>query len=74
MLFSIKDKEAKGQKLKDGYLKPSEEILITRLDIEDIKNQKDKLKQEKMDLNQDTISIKIVDKKELINQLEIKKS
>ena len=30
MVFEIKDKETRGQKLKDGFAKMSDEILITK--------------------------------------------
>jgi len=34
-LFEIKDKETKGAKLSEGYSRPSNEILITKVEIED---------------------------------------
>ena len=37
MVFEIKDKEAKGLKLRDGFIGVPDEILITRGDLEDIK-------------------------------------
>jgi cilia- and flagella-associated protein 57 len=37
ILFDIKDKEARGNKLRDGFLGSPDEILITRGDLEDIK-------------------------------------
>ena len=37
MVFEIKDKEAKGLKLRDGFVGVPDEILITRGDLEDIK-------------------------------------
>lgn len=44
MVFEIKDKEARGLKLRDGFTGVPDEILITRGDLEDIKTQKDNLK------------------------------
>lgn len=43
MVFEIKDKEARGMKLKDGYVKFSEEVLVTRSDLEDLKSTRDGL-------------------------------
>lgn len=34
----IKDKDARGMRLIEGYKKFSEEILVTRPDLEDLKN------------------------------------
>ena len=41
IIFEIKDKDARGMKLKEGYSKPSDEILVTRADLDDIKSTKD---------------------------------
>lgn len=30
IIYEIKDKDARGMKLKEGYSKPSDEILVTR--------------------------------------------
>jgi len=43
MIFEIKDKDARGIKFKEGYPKASEEILVTRADLDDLKNTKDQL-------------------------------
>jgi hypothetical protein len=44
MVYEIKDKDARGGKYKEGYSKPSEEILVTRADLDDLKTNKDGLK------------------------------
>lgn len=44
MFFEIKDKEARGAKLREGFTGEPDEILITKGDLEDIKTQKDNLK------------------------------
>lgn len=41
IVFEIKDKDARGMKLKEGYSKSSDEILVTRADLDDIKSTKD---------------------------------
>lgn len=41
IVYEIKDKDARGMKLKDGYSKAAEEIIVTRSDLEDLKNTKD---------------------------------
>lgn len=43
-MYEIKDKDARGMKLKDGYSKAAEEIIVTRSDLEDLKNTKDQSK------------------------------
>ena len=40
MLFEIKDKDAKG-KIKVGYPKFADEILVTRADLDDLKSNKE---------------------------------
>ena len=40
-LFEIKDKETKGAKLSEGYSRYSNEILITKVEIEDLKQRKE---------------------------------
>ena len=42
-IFFFQDKEARGIKLKDGYAKFSEEVLITRSDLDDLKSTRDGL-------------------------------
>lgn len=43
MVFEIKDKDARGFRSRDGYSKFSEEILATKSDLDDLRNQKDNL-------------------------------
>lgn len=38
MLFEIKDKDTRGLKIKEGYSKFSEEILVTKSDLDDLRN------------------------------------
>jgi cilia- and flagella-associated protein 57 len=51
MVFEVKDKEVRGMKLKDGFQRPSEEILITRADLEDLKISKDNERQKLQEAN-----------------------
>ena len=37
MFFEIKDKEARGVKLREGFIGDADEILITKGDLEDLK-------------------------------------
>jgi len=37
VIYEIKDKDARGLKLKEGISKPAEEILITHDDLADMK-------------------------------------
>jgi len=41
IVFEIKDKDARGLKLKEGFSKPADEILVTRGDLDDLKSTKD---------------------------------
>jgi hypothetical protein len=45
MLHEIKDKETRGVKIREGFTEPSDEILITRGDLDDIQQNKETLKQ-----------------------------
>ena len=49
MVFEIRDKEARSDKLRE-LLPPSNEILITKTDMDSIKAEIDNLKQEKAEL------------------------
>ena len=51
VVYEIKDKDARGLKLKEGYSRQSDEIIVTRADIEDIKNTKDACKTSLQDYN-----------------------
>lgn len=44
IVFEIKDKDARGLKLKEGFSKAADEILVTRGDLDDLKSTKDQLK------------------------------
>ena len=44
MLFEIKDKDARGMRLKEGFQQSSDEILVTRSDLDDLKSTKDQYK------------------------------
>lgn len=44
IVYEIKDKDARGLKLKEGFSKPADEILVTRSDLDDLKTTKDQLK------------------------------
>lgn len=44
MIFEIKDNDARGGKYKEGYPRPSDEILVTRADLDLIKSDKDNYK------------------------------
>lgn len=59
IVYEIKDKDARGMKLKEGYSRPADEIIVTRSDLEDLKNTKDQCKASLADLNapQNVISI-----------------
>lgn len=52
MIFEIKDKEARGMKIKEGFSKPSDEILITKSELEEIQEQIVNYTQNLQDLQQ----------------------
>lgn len=52
MIFEIKDKEARGMKIKEGFSKPSDEILITRVELDAIKEMTDQFTQNLQDQQQ----------------------
>ena len=52
MIFEIKDKEARGMKLKEGFAKNSDEILITKVDLDNIVTQKEQNDQYLLDQKQ----------------------
>lgn len=41
LIYEIKDKDARGHKIASGYSKPSQEILVTRGDLDDLKHKKE---------------------------------
>jgi hypothetical protein len=62
-LFEIKDKETKGAKLSEGYSRYSNEILITKVEIESLKQRKDQhnliLKEDDLNKNNSSNLIQI---------------
>ncbi len=38
IIYEIKDKDARGLKLKEGFSRPADEILVTRSDLDDLKS------------------------------------
>lgn len=40
MIFEVKDKDARG-KMRTGYSKPADEILVSRADLDDLKTNKE---------------------------------
>lgn len=70
MIFEIKDKEARGMKLKEGFAKNSDEILITKLDLDNIVAQKEQNDQYLLDQKQSQNSTTMKD--DLIKQLQEK--
>ena len=70
-ILKLKDKEARGLKLRDGFTGIPDEILITRGDLEDIKTQKDNLKNILSDnLQAQTNSLIMGTKDDVIKELE----
>ena len=54
ILFEIKDKEARGMKIRDGFNKYAEEIFVTKHDMNDLKQEKENLKNQKKELETQT--------------------
>ena len=70
MIFEIKDKEARGMKIKEGFSKNSDEILITRTELDSIKDLTDQADQSLTDQKQVQNSTGLKD--DLIKQLHEK--
>ena len=68
-MFEIKDKDARGLKLKEGFSMAADEILVTRGDLDDLKSTKDQLKTQLGDLNQQSNIMSITGKEDEIKQL-----
>lgn len=67
MIFEIKDKEARGMKIKEGYTKPSDELMVTRTELDLIKDLTDQATQSLLDQQQSQNSTGMKD--DLIKQL-----
>ncbi|EWS71110.1 WD40 domain protein (macronuclear) [Tetrahymena thermophila SB210] len=70
MVFEIKDKDARGMKLKDGYAKYSEEELITRSDLDDLKSTRDGLIVQINEFSNQNAMIGLNSRDDRIRQLE----
>lgn len=70
LLFEIKDKDARGMRLKEGYAKNSEEILVTRQDLDDIKNTIDHYQQSISEFANSTLNNQTNSKDEQIKQMQ----
>ncbi|EAS05472.2 WD40 domain protein (macronuclear) [Tetrahymena thermophila SB210] len=70
MLFEIKDKDARGMRLKEGYPKNAEEILVTRQDLDDLKNTIDNYQSLIGEFNNQTLNNQTNQKDEQIKQLQ----
>jgi hypothetical protein len=60
----VKDKDARGIKYKDGFSKASDEILVSRPDLDDLKSTKDQLKMQQGDLNAQSNIINLTGKED----------
>lgn len=67
MIFEIKDKEARGMKIKEGFAKPSDEFLMTRGELDGLKDNIVTLNQSLLDLKQSQNSTSTKD--DIIKQL-----
>lgn len=70
MIFEIKDKEARGMKIKEGFSKPSDEFLMTRFELDNLKDTTVQANQTLLDLKQSQNSTGMKD--DIIKQLNEK--
>jgi len=68
-VFEIKDKEARGLKLRDGFGGPAQELVVTKKEWEDMKTEKDNLRGKKSEDNYSQ-QTEIAEKEESIRQLK----
>ena len=68
MIFDIKDKEARGTKLKDGYSKYADEILVSKEDINELENNKQQLELQLQETKQNPAMTKLSHKDDAIKQ------
>ena len=72
IIFEIKDKEARGMKIREGFTKYADEIFVTKRDMEELKNTKEALKGTKKELQSQTQQFSLSAKDEQIKQLKEK--
>ncbi|EGR29835.1 WD repeat protein [Ichthyophthirius multifiliis] len=70
MVFQIKDRDLRGVKMQEGYAKYSEEILVTRQDLDDLKGQIDNFQSQISEFNTQNINSQSNQKDEEIKQLQ----
>ncbi|EGR33091.1 WD repeat protein [Ichthyophthirius multifiliis] len=70
MFFEIKEKDIRQARMKDGYAKFSEEVLVSRADLDDLKNIKDNLQLQITEFSNQNAMLVITSRQEDIYMLD----